>query len=174
MRNRNETSEGPPAAARSAGLRRLSRLTWRATQLSAVTAVGFATLFARTAPVQTADQATTTPSTEPSVSVSSAGTPTPSASQRHHRVGRKAAPGAQPTAQAGPAASPSGSGSSSPGPSSSSSSSSSSGSGGGSGSHSSSPSPTLAPPSSAPAPAPSTSSAPAPKPTVTSSSHAGG
>jgi hypothetical protein len=172
MRNRNETSEGPPAAARSAGLRRLSRLTWRATQLSAVTAVGFATLFARTAPVQTADQATTAPSTEPSVSVSSAGTPTPSASQRHHRVGRKAAPGAQPTAQAGPAASPSGSGSSSPGPSSSSSSSSSSGSPGGS--KSSSPSPTLAPPRSAPAPAPSTSSAPAPKPTVTSSSHAGG
>ena len=47
--------EGPePAteAARAAGLRRLSRLTWRATQLSAVTAVGFATLFARTAPAQ--------------------------------------------------------------------------------------------------------------------------
>src|SRR5215469_5144123 len=45
---------GPSAAARTAGLRRLSRLTWRATQLSAVTAVGFATLFARTAPARTA------------------------------------------------------------------------------------------------------------------------
>ncbi|HJZ29018.1 MAG TPA: hypothetical protein VJ370_22275, partial [Streptosporangiaceae bacterium] len=89
MRNRYEPPEGPPGAARSAGLRRLSRLTWRATQLSAVTAVGFATLFARTAPAQTADQATTAPSTEPSASVSSAGTPTPPASQRHHAVGRK-------------------------------------------------------------------------------------
>jgi hypothetical protein len=174
MRYRHEPPEGPPGAARSAGLRRLSRLTWRATQLSAVTAVGFATLFARTAPVQTADQTTTAPSTGPSVSVSSAGTPTPSASQRHHRAGRKSAPGVRPTAQAGQAAGPSGSGSPSPGPSSSSSSSGSSGSGGGSGSRSSSPSPTLAPPSSAPAPAPSTSSAPAPKPTVSSPSHSGG
>ena len=53
----HDTSEFPaeqPGAARAAGLRRLSRLTWRATQLSAVTAVGFATLFARTAPAQTA------------------------------------------------------------------------------------------------------------------------
>jgi len=172
MRYRHEPPEGPPGAARSAGLRRLSRLTWRATQLSAVTAVGFATLFARTAPVQTADQATTAPSTEPSASVSSAGTPAPSASHRHHPAGRKSAPGAQPTARPGAAASPSGSGSGSPGPSSSSSPSSSSASPGGS--KSSSSSPTLAPPSSAPAPAASTSSAPAPKPTVTSSSHAGG
>src|SRR5260370_2793665 len=52
-----ETTEFPgeqPGAARATGLRRLSRLTWRATQLSAVTAVGLATLFARTAPAQTA------------------------------------------------------------------------------------------------------------------------
>jgi len=172
MRNRNETPEGPPGAARSAGLRRLSRLTWRATQLSAVTVVGFATLFARTAPAQTADQATTAPSTEPSASASSEATLAPSASERHHAVGRKTAPGMQPTVRPGQAASPSGSGSRSPGPSSSSSSSSSSGSPGGS--KSSSPSPTLAPPSSAPAPAPSTSSAPAPKPTVSSPSHSGG
>ena len=54
MRDRHELPEEPPGAARSAGLRRLSLLTWRATQLSAVTAVGFATLFARTAPPQTA------------------------------------------------------------------------------------------------------------------------
>lgn len=172
MRNRNETPEGPPTAARSAGLRRLSRLTWRATQLSAVTAVGFATLFARTAPAQTADQATTVPSAEPSASASSPGTPSPSASHRHHPVGRKSAPGARPTAQPGQAASPSGSGSPSPSPSKSSSPSSSSASPGGS--KSSSPSPTLAPPSSAPAPAPAASSAPAPKPTVSGPSHSGG
>ena len=36
------------SARRDSGLRRLSRLTWRATLLSAVTAVGMATLFART------------------------------------------------------------------------------------------------------------------------------
>ncbi|HCU94285.1 MAG TPA: hypothetical protein DHU96_16835, partial [Actinobacteria bacterium] len=34
----------PVGEARTAGLRRLSKLTWRATQLSAVTAVGFAAL----------------------------------------------------------------------------------------------------------------------------------
>ena len=54
--------EPAPKAARAAGLRRLSRLTWRATQLSAVTAVGFATLFARTAPAQsTASDGTASP-----------------------------------------------------------------------------------------------------------------
>ena len=54
---------GPaPEAARAAGLRRLSRLTWRATQLGAITAVGFAALFARTAPTQnTASDGTTAP-----------------------------------------------------------------------------------------------------------------
>src|SRR5580700_5685071 len=67
-------TEDYPGETRAHGLRRLSRLTWRATQLSAVTAVGLVTLFARTAPVQTADQTTTAPSTGPSVSVSSAGT----------------------------------------------------------------------------------------------------
>jgi hypothetical protein len=171
MRYRQEPPEEPPGAARSAGLRRLSRLTWRATQLSAVTVVGFATLFARTAPAQTADQATTAPSIEPSALASSAGTPGPSASQRHHPTGRNTAPGAQPTARAGQAATPSGSG---PSSASSPSSSSSSSAAAGSGSKGASPSPTLAPPSSAPAPAPSTSSAPAPKPTVSSASHAGG
>src|SRR6516162_6892945 len=54
MRERSEFAGEEPGAARTAGLRRLSRLTWRATQLSAVTTVGFATFFARTAPAQTA------------------------------------------------------------------------------------------------------------------------
>ena len=36
-------------AGRDSGIRRLSRLTWRATLLSVVTAFGMATLFAKTA-----------------------------------------------------------------------------------------------------------------------------
>ena len=61
---------GPaPEAARAAGLRRLSRLTWRATQLSAITAVGFAALFARTAPTQnTASDGTAAPAVSSSSS----------------------------------------------------------------------------------------------------------
>ena len=43
----------PSGQARSHGLRRLSRLTWRATQLGAMATVGFAVLFARTAPAAT-------------------------------------------------------------------------------------------------------------------------
>src|SRR5450755_1580056 len=66
---------GQPGEARAAGLRRLSRLTWRATQLSALTAAGVATLFARTAPAQTAGQNTTAPA----VRTSSVG-PAPSGS----------------------------------------------------------------------------------------------
>ena len=100
MRYRYETPEEPAGAARSAGLQRLSRLTWRATQLSAVTAVGFATLFARTAPAQTADQSAAASGPHPSTAASTAGTPTPSAAHRHHKKGRVAA-GGQPTAQAG-------------------------------------------------------------------------
>ena len=167
-------AEEQPGAARSAGLRRLSRLTWRATQLSAVTAVGFATLFARTAPTQTVSQATTVPGIQPSASASSAGTPARSASHRHHKKGRAAGPDAQPTARAGQAATPTASGSRSSSSPSSPSTSSSSSSSGASGSHSSSPAPTLAPPTSAPAPAPPPSSAPAPPPPVSSGSHGGG
>ena len=54
MRDTLEFPEEQPGAARAAGLRRLSRLTWRTAQQSAVAAVGFATLFARTAPAQSA------------------------------------------------------------------------------------------------------------------------
>src|SRR5260370_4300443 len=70
----------PPDAARTVGLRRLFRLTWRATQLSAVTAAGFATLFARTAPAQTAvGHATPAPGSK--LSTSPPTTPTPSPAQ---------------------------------------------------------------------------------------------
>jgi hypothetical protein len=57
----------PVGEARSRGLRRLSRLTWRATQLGVIATVGFAAVFARTAPAVTASsqpapKATVTPS----------------------------------------------------------------------------------------------------------------
>ena len=43
----------PAEEARFRGLRRLSRLTWRATQLGVLATVGFAAVFARTAPAAT-------------------------------------------------------------------------------------------------------------------------
>ena len=73
----------PAGAARAAGLRRLSRLTWRATQLGALATVGFATLFARTAPAATV---TAPPHPTPSVKVSSRSpSPSPSPTKTHHR-----------------------------------------------------------------------------------------
>jgi hypothetical protein len=166
-----------PGQARATGLRRLSKLTWRATQLSAVTAVGFATLFARTAPAQAVSETTRAPSTEASASASLAGTPTHSAGHRHYKRARTTTPGVRPTAQAGQAATAPSTGSSSPGPSNSSSKAPSSSAPSSSSPHSSSAPPTLAPPSSAPAPAPPPSSAPAPPPPpppVSSGSHGGG
>jgi hypothetical protein len=57
----------PAGEARFRGLRRLSRLTWRTTQLGVFATVGFAAVFARTAPVATvssqpAPKVTVTPS----------------------------------------------------------------------------------------------------------------
>src|SRR6266581_3194079 len=82
---------GPaPEAARAAGLRRLSRLTWRATQLSAITAVGFAALFARTAPTQnTASDGTTAPAVSSS---SAAAAPASAPGKTHRKRARTAAP----------------------------------------------------------------------------------
>ena len=59
---------------RDAGLRRLSRLTWRATLLSVVAAFGLATLFARTA----AHSAAGTTSASQSSTSTSGGSPSPS------------------------------------------------------------------------------------------------
>ena len=86
--------DGPGGQARSRGLRSLSRLTWRATQLGAIATVGFAVLFARTAPAatggHTAPKAPATPSASPSPSLSPS--PTPSARpHRHHRHHKPAA-----------------------------------------------------------------------------------
>ena len=60
----------PASAARNAGLRRLSKLTWRAAEVSAIVAVGFVALFARTAHsatrhVQRAAPASSRPATLP-------------------------------------------------------------------------------------------------------------
>ena len=91
-----------PDAARSAGLRRLSRLTWRATQLGALATVGFATLFARSAPAQTV---VSQPRPTPSVTAHSPSpSPSPAKTHRRHRHHRhhQASPSAAPSAAAAP------------------------------------------------------------------------
>lgn len=62
----------PPGMARDDGIRRLSRLTWRAAQMSAIATVAFATLFARAAGANT----TTTTSKAPVKSAAQPGQPT--------------------------------------------------------------------------------------------------
>ena len=95
-------SQEYPGETRAVGLRRLSKLTWRTTQLSAVTAVGLVTLFARTAPAQTTSQTAPTPSTQASMSAAA----THAAARRHHRhAGAGASSNPSPTAQAGQSAS---------------------------------------------------------------------
>jgi hypothetical protein len=135
----------PAGAARSQGLRRLSKLTWRATQLSAVTAVGLAALFAHTAHSYAPHPAATVrPAAKPAMTPS----PSPSATHKrhhhhhHHSAAAAAAPPAGGAAAGGAAASGT----------------------------APAPSPTLAPPTTAPAPPPT----PAPTQTSSSGSHGGG
>lgn len=79
---------------RSAGLRRLSKLTWRTTQLSALAAVAFATLFGRSAPAHTvANASRLTPSTTAS--------PSPTATKRKHHHHKKRATPTPTTGSAG-------------------------------------------------------------------------
>jgi hypothetical protein len=155
-----------PDEARAVGLHRMSRLTWRATEISAVAAVGIVTLFVRTAPAQPASHVTYTPPVKPITACPSPGhSPAHSASKHRHKVAGATAPGgAQAAAQTGQSAagSPGSSGSSG-----------SSGASGGSGSASSAPAPAPAPPSSAPAPAPPPPAA-SPPPTTSSGSKGGG
>jgi hypothetical protein len=142
---------GPAGRQRTAGLHHVARLTWRASQLGALAAVGFATVFARTAPAQTvSSQGAPAPGTRPATAA-----PSPSRAHRphaaHHPRARHrhrhhaaalppAPPPPTPAAAAGAAAAPT---------------------------------PTLAPPTTAPAPAP-TSAAPAPTPTISTHSVHGG
>lgn len=67
---------------RAAGLRRLSKLTWRAIQLSALATVGFVTLFARSAPAQTV---TSQVRPAPSVKAATASpSPSPTRKKKNH------------------------------------------------------------------------------------------
>jgi hypothetical protein len=149
-----DSYQDSPAQARDAGLRRLTKLTWRTTQLGALATVGFAVVFARGAPAKTASVQTAT-SARPT---SAAPTPAPGAVQHRSKPLRAASPpvatrsaAGQPTAQpsasaarpAVPAAQPSAAPTT----------------------------PRLTPPASLPAPAPSSA---APAPTMSSASHGGG
>ena len=89
--------DDPAGQARSHGLRRLSRLTWRATQLGAMATVGFAVVFARTAPAATVS-AHPAPTATPKPAASASPSPSPSPSpkptvhrHRHHRQHKPAA-----------------------------------------------------------------------------------
>jgi hypothetical protein len=68
----------PAYTARNAGLHRLSKLTWRAAEVSAVIAVGFAALFART-PHSTTSHSEAQQSAKPSIHAAA----TPHAHKRH-------------------------------------------------------------------------------------------
>jgi hypothetical protein len=143
MRDRYEDS---PGATRDASVRRLGRLTWRATQLGTLAAVGFAVVFARNAPAQTTS-VQNPPTATPTASVA----PTASAAPSQHAVTRAHATSsparklavAQPSAPAVQQAAPT----------------------------TVATTPRLAPPTTPPAPAPTTAT---PAPTTSSASHGGG
>jgi len=120
-----------PEADRDENLRRLGRLTWRATLLSAVGAAAFAILFVRSAPAHTA--ATSQNVVRPAGTLSPpAATPTPSPRHRRHKARAKRTDNAAPAPTPAAAGAPT-----SPAPS----------------------TPTLAPPTTPPAPSPSPSPA---------------
>jgi hypothetical protein len=131
-------------SSRAHGLRRLSRLTWRTTQLSAIAAAAFAVLFARSAPVHTASSQT---AVKPSTAVARTASPSPSPSPTHtHRAAAR-----KPKAHKTPPSTPQSPAAAQP-------------------SSAPPPSPTLAPPSTPPAPAPT----PSPVQSTSSGSTGGG
>jgi hypothetical protein len=89
-----DTGGQPGGRSRADGLRRLSRLTWRSTQLSAIAAAALAILFARSAPAQTA-------SSEHPVRPPSTPAPTPAATHTaaHHKHHAHRAPVNRPAVQ---------------------------------------------------------------------------
>jgi len=138
-----------PAATRDGGLRRLSRLTWRTTQLSAVAAAAFAILFARTAPTQATSSQTAAKSTGAQSSAKATVTPSPASStHKPAKTVATAAPTRPPAPAQASAAAPAPQPSSAAAP----------------------PPPTLAPPTHAPAPAPSPSAVQS----TSSGTHSGG
>jgi hypothetical protein len=137
--------ETPAGTARDDGLRRLSRLTWRTTQLSALAAATFAIVFARTAPAHTTSSQAPAKPAAPTSSATATATPSPSASAS--KKARTVASTSRPTpaqAPAQPAAAPAPA-------------------------TAAPPRPTLAPPTTAPAPA----QAPSPVQSTSSGSHTG-
>jgi hypothetical protein len=139
-----------PAAARDGSLRRLSRLTWRTTQLSAVAAAAFAILFARTAPTQATSSQTSAKAAGSQSSAKATVTPSPASStpKPTKKATTAGAAATQPPTQAPAAAAPA------PQPSSA----------------AAAPPPTLAPPTTPPAPAP----APSAVQSTSSGTHSGG
>jgi hypothetical protein len=93
---------GPADDLRRQGLRRLSKLTWRATQLSAVAAVGFAALFAHAAHAQTVSTPAPAKPTARPTTASPTPSPSPTHKKKHHHH-HKAAPTAAPAAPTAPA-----------------------------------------------------------------------
>jgi hypothetical protein len=100
----------PAYAARNDGLRRLSKLTWRAAEVSAVIAVGFVALFARTTH-STAKQASAQHSIKPSIHAAATHPAHKPHKKKHHHRHRApalappaAAPAPPPPAPAAPAA----------------------------------------------------------------------
>jgi len=156
-----DSYQDSPAQARDVGLRRLTKLTWRTTQLGALATVGFAVVFARGAPAKTASVQTST-SAKPT---SAAPTPAPGAAQHESKplratspptatrsaagqlTAQPSAPAAQPSTPATRPAVPAAQPSAAP------------------------TTPQLTPPASPPASAPSSA---APAPTTSSASHGGG
>jgi hypothetical protein len=100
----------PAYATRNDGLRRLSKLTWRAAEVSAVVAVGFVALFFRTGH-STAKQVSASHSIKPSVHAAATHPAhKPHKKRRHHHRAALAPPAAAPApaapAPAAPAAAP--------------------------------------------------------------------
>ena len=90
---------GPADEARHQGLRRLSRLTWQATGLSAVAAVGFAAVFASSARAQAPAPAPARPISRPATA---SGTPSPGPTHKHHKHHKKRHHEAGPTTAPAP------------------------------------------------------------------------
>ena len=135
-----------PEEARDENLRRLGKLTWRAIQLSAVAAAGFAILFVRTAHTPVA---TTQDVARPAGTVAPPPSATPTPSPRHPRHkgrGRDDNPAPSPAPDVAAAPGTTAPGTTAPA------------------------SPTLAPPTTPPAPSPS----PSPAQSTSSGSHSGG
>ena len=96
-----DTYQDSPGQARDVSVRRLGRLTWRATQLGTLATVGFAVVFARSAPAQTAP-VQNPPTAAPAASATPQHTvtrkPVTSSPTRKPAAVQPSAPAAQPAA----------------------------------------------------------------------------